>query len=115
VTDIDSNEHGLLRNLGSKRHSPEVTAKLGIHLANDVQEDPVIVLLDGAVGHELGNDGTVTVDLVFQEGVEVLVICVVGHDHQEQEIRMLDGAIGLLNSWQHLLNVVVLDTLRKGI
>jgi hypothetical protein len=43
------------------------------------------------------------------------VICVVGHDHQEQEIRMLDGAIGLLNSWQDLLNVVVLDTLRKGI
>ena len=71
--------------------------------------------MDGAVGNELGDDWTVTVDLVLQEGVEVLVICVVWHDHQEQELRMFDGAIGLLNSWQNLLNVVVLDTLGKGI
>ena len=109
MTNVDSDEHGLLANFLTERHSPEVTAKLGIHLANDVQEDPVIVLLDGAVGHELGNDGTVTVDLVLQEAVEVLVVGVVGHDHQEDEVGVFDGAIRGVDRRKHLFIVVVLD------
>jgi hypothetical protein len=55
-------------------------------LPDDVQEDTVVVLDDGAVGHELGDDGTVAVDLVFEEGVEILVVGVVWHDHEEYEV-----------------------------
>jgi hypothetical protein len=56
MADINANKHGLVTDLGPKRHSPQITAKLGIHLSNNVQEDTVIVLRNGAISDELRND-----------------------------------------------------------
>ena len=83
---IDSYQHGLVRDFLAKRHSPKISTEFSIHLSDDIQEDTVIVLLDGSVGDELRDDRTVTVDLVLQEGVEVLVVGVVWHDNEEYEI-----------------------------
>lgn len=93
MTDINTDEHGLVRDLGSERHTPEITAKFGVHLSDDIQEDTIIVLGNSAVGDKLGNDGTVTVDLVLQERIEVLMVRVVGHDDKEDEVRVLNGTI----------------------
>ena len=90
---IDTDQHGLGRNLISEGHAPEVTAELGVHLTDDVQEDTVIILGNSAVSHELRDDGTVTVDLVLEEGVEVLMVGVVGHNDKEDEIGVFNGAI----------------------
>ena len=109
MADINTDKHGLLRDLGSERHSPEIAAKFGVHLSDDVQEDTIIVLGNCAISDELGNDGTVTVDLVLEEGVEVLMIRVIGHDDKEDEVRVLNGTIRGLDGWQHLLVVVILD------
>lgn len=62
-------------------------------MTDDVQEDTVIVFSDGAIGDELGNDWGVAVDLVLKERVEVLVIGMVRHDNQEDELGVLDGAV----------------------
>lgn len=77
----------------TERHSPEIAAKLGVHLADDVKENPVIVLGDGAVGNELRDNRAIAVDLVLKEGVEVLVVRVVGHYDQEYEVRVLDCTV----------------------
>ena len=61
--------------------------------ADDIEEDAVIVLDNGAIGDELRDHGTVTVDLVLEERVEVLVVRVVRHDHQEDEVRVLDVTV----------------------
>jgi len=86
VTHVNTYQHSLVRDFTAEGHAPEVTAELGIHLSNDVQKDTVVVLRDRPVGDELRNDGAVTVDLILQERVEVLMVGVVGHDHQEHEV-----------------------------
>ena len=83
---INSNQHGLIGDFLAKRHSPKISSEFGVHLSDDIQEDTVIILLDCAVGDKLGDYRTVTVDLVLQEGVEVLVVSVVWHDNEEYEI-----------------------------
>ena len=93
VADINTDEHGLLADFLAEGHAPEVTAKLGVHLTDDVEEDTVVVLRDGAVGHELRDHRAVTVDLILQETVEVLVVRVVRHDDEEDEIGVFDSAI----------------------
>ena len=93
VAHINTNEHGLLGYFRTERHSPEIAAKLGVHLADDVEENPVIVLGDGAVGNELRDNRAIAVDLVLEEGVEVLVVRVVGHYDQEYEVRVLDCTV----------------------
>jgi len=90
VADVNAHKHGLLGDLRAEGHTPEVTTEFGIHLADDVEEDSVIILGNRAVGDELRDDWTVTVDLVLEEGVEVLVVRVVRHDNQEDEVRVLD-------------------------
>ena len=83
---INSYQHGLVRDFLAKRHSPKISTEFSIHLSDDIQEDTVIILLDGAVGDKLRDYWTVTVDLVLQEGIEVLVVSVVWHDNEEYEI-----------------------------
>ena len=83
---VNTGKHRLVGNFWSELHTPQVTAELGVHLADDVQEDAVVVLLDGAVSHELGNNWRVAIDFVFQERVEVLVVRLVRHDNQENEL-----------------------------
>ena len=51
MTDVNTNQHGLVGNFWSELHTPQVTAELGVHLTDNVQENAVVVLLDGAVGH----------------------------------------------------------------
>jgi len=92
VANVDSNQHGLVRDLRAELHTPKIATKFSVHLADDVQEDSVIVLSDSAVGNELANHGGIAVDLVLKEGVEVLVVGVVRHNHQEDELSMLDCA-----------------------
>ena len=82
---INSNQHSLIGDFLAERHSPKISSEFGIHLSDDIQEDTVIILLDGAVGDKLGDDRTVTIDLVLQERVEVLVVGVVWHDNEEDE------------------------------
>ena len=83
---IDSDQHGLIGDFLAKPHSPKISSEFGVHLSDDIQEDTVIILLNGAVGDKLGDDRTVTIDLVLKEGVEVLVVSVVWHDNEEYEI-----------------------------
>lgn len=86
VAHINSNQHGLIGDFLAKRHSPKISSEFGVHLSDDIQEDTVIILLDCAVGNKLGDNRTVTVDLVLEEGVEVLVVSVIWHDNEEYEI-----------------------------
>jgi len=53
VAHINTHKHGLFGNFWPELHAPQVTAEFGVHLADDVEEDPVIVLLNGAVSHKL--------------------------------------------------------------
>lgn len=108
---IDTHEHSSLGDLRAEAHTPQVTTDLGIHLADDVHEDTVIVLGDGSVGNELRDDRGLTVDFILQERIEVLVVGVVRHDHQEDETGFgtrcdmgLDTRV-----------VVELDTLGEGL
>ena len=114
MANVDAHQHGLLGNLIAEGHAPEVAAKLGVHLADDVQEDSVVVLGNSPVGHELRDDRAVAVNLVLEERVEVLVVGVVGHDDQENEVGVLDGSARVLDRRQHLLVVVVLDARGKS-
>jgi len=114
VAYVDTDEHGLLRDLAAEGHAPKVTTKLGVHLADNVQENAVIVLSDSPVGHELGDDRCVAIDFVLEEGVEVLVVSVVRHNHEEDEIGVFDGAVRGLDRRQNLLIVVVLDRRGEG-
>jgi len=100
-----------LGNLLPEAHAPKVTTNLGVHLTDYVHKDAVIVLGDGAVGHELGNDGCLAVDLVFQERIEVLVVRVVRHDHQEDEAGL--GTCCYMGL--HSTVVVELNALSKGL
>jgi hypothetical protein len=83
---INSNQHSLIGDFFAERHPPKISSEFGVHLSDDIQEDTVIILRDGTVGDKLGDDWTVTIDLVLQEGVEVLVVGVVWHDNEEYEI-----------------------------
>ena len=114
MANVDAHKHSLLGNLVAEGHAPEVTAKLRVHLTDDVQEYAVVVLGNGPVGHELRDDRAVTVNLVLEEGVEVLVVGVVRHDDQEYKVGVLDGSTRVLDRRQHLLVVVVLDARGKS-
>ena len=114
MADIDANEHSLLRNFITKGHAPEITSEFCVHLTNDIEEDTVIVLHDGAIGDELRDDGTVAVDLVLEERVKVLVVRMVWHDHQEDEVRVLDLTVRGIDGWKHFPVIVVLNTRSKS-
>ena len=66
VTNINTNKHGFGRDLFAEVHAPQVTSDFSVHLTNDVEEDAVVVLDDGAVGNKLRDDWAVTVDLVLE-------------------------------------------------
>lgn len=87
VTYINTNKHGLGRDFFAEVHAPQVTSNLSIHLANDVEEDTVVILDDGTVGNKLGDDGTVTVDLVLDYPVEFLMIALVRHNDHENKLE----------------------------
>lgn len=53
MADINADEHGLVRDLRPKLHSPQVTAKLSVHLTDDVEENTVVILGNRAIGDEL--------------------------------------------------------------
>lgn len=78
-------------------------------MTNDIQENPVVVLGNGAVSNELRNDRGVTVDLVFDERVEILVVGVIRHDHQEDELGVLHRTVRTLQDGDDFLIVVVLN------
>jgi hypothetical protein len=115
VANVNADEHGLVRDLWAEAHAPEVSAELGVHLADNVEEDTVIFTTNSAIGYELGDDGAVAVDLVLQERVEVLVIRVIWHDNQEDKLGVLDCAARLANLWLHFFVVVVLYRFAKRV
>lgn len=115
VTNVDADEHGLARDLWAKAHAPEVSTGLGVHLADDVEEDTVIFATNSAIGDELRDDGAVAVDLVLQERVEVLVIRMIWHYNQEDKLGVLDSAARFANLWHHFFVVVVLNCLAKRV
>lgn len=110
VAHIDAHEHGGLRDLRAKAHTPEVTTDLGVHLTNNIHEDAVIVLRDRAIRHELRDDGGLAVDLVLQERVEVLMVRVIWHDDKEDEAGLCASGNVRLDATV----VVELDRLREG-
>lgn len=67
MTNINTNQHCLVRNFGTELHAPQITAKFSIHLADNVEENTVIVFGDRSIGNELGNNWRIAVDLVFNE------------------------------------------------
>jgi len=111
VANVDTHKHGLVGDFWSELHAPEITTEFGVHLTDDVQEDAIIVLLNGAIGNKLRDNWRVAVDLILQERVEVLVIRLVGHDNQEDELRMSNFTVAAHNDGEDLLIVVVLDRL----
>jgi len=115
VTDIDTDKHGAVRDFLTELHAPEITTEFSVHLTDDVKENAVVVLLNSTVSDKLGNDRRVAVNFVLQERVEVLMIRLIGHDDQEDELRVLDLATTALNDRQDLLVVVVLDRLGKAL
>jgi hypothetical protein len=46
VANIDTDQHGLIGYLFSEVEAPEVTSKLSIDLSEDIDVDPVIILLN---------------------------------------------------------------------
>lgn len=84
VANIDTTKHGLSGNFRAEVEPPEVTSKLGVDLSQDVDVDPVVVLLDGLSGDELGDDRTVSVDLVLESSVEMLLLDGIWHDDEEE-------------------------------
>lgn len=84
VANVDTNKHGLGRNILAEAHSPEIATELGIDLTDDVEEDSVVVSSNGLAGHELGDDWVVAVDLVLNSSVELLLTEGVRDDHQEE-------------------------------
>ena len=53
VANIDTNKHGLVGDLSSEVHSPEITSQFGIDLSHNVQVDTIIVTVDGFGSDEL--------------------------------------------------------------
>jgi hypothetical protein len=89
----------LVRDFFSELHPPEVATELRVHLPDDVQENTVVVPLNRPVSHELRNHRAVAVDFVFQKGVEVLVVRVVGHDDQKDKLGVFYGPVGVAHLW----------------
>lgn len=110
---INAHKHGGVRDFRAELHTPEITAKLGVHLTNNIKENTVIVLSNCAVSHELRNNWRITINFVLQKRVEVLVVRLVGHNNKEDELRVLDLSIATLDDRQNFLVVVVLDGLSE--
>eukprot|EP00351_Strombidinopsis_sp_SopsisLIS2011_P003794 CAMPEP_0116873660 /NCGR_PEP_ID=MMETSP0463-20121206/4889_1 /TAXON_ID=181622 /ORGANISM="Strombidinopsis sp, Strain SopsisLIS2011" /LENGTH=178 /DNA_ID=CAMNT_0004516061 /DNA_START=508 /DNA_END=1041 /DNA_ORIENTATION=+ len=77
VTDINAYKHSFGGDLLAKVHAPKVTTDFGVHLTDNVEEDAVIVLHNGAVGNKLRDYWAVTVDLVLDYSIEFLVITLI--------------------------------------
>lgn len=113
VAHIDADQHRLLRDLGTEVKAPQVAAKLGVDLAQYIDVDAIVILLDGLRADELGDDWRVRIDLVLERSVQVLLLDRVRHDDQEEiEILRLLGlfqlpALGVLAA--NVLRVVVVD------
>jgi len=108
---IDTHKHGSLGDLRAEAHAPQVSTDLGIHLSDDVHEDTVVILGDGSVGNELGNDRGLTVDFILQERIKILMVGVVRHDNQEDEAGFSTRGDMRLDARV----VVELDTLGEGL
>ena len=80
MANIDSDKHCLFRDFLSETESPKISSKLGIDLSKNVDIDPIIVFLDGLAGNELGNDWTVSVNLVLQSCIKMLLLDGIWHD-----------------------------------
>jgi hypothetical protein len=57
-------------------------------LSEDIDINPVIILLNGLGRNKLGDDWTISVDLVLKSSIKVLLLDGVGHNNQE-EIEVL--------------------------
>lgn len=90
MANVNSYKHGLIRNFVTKLHTPKVTSKFGVHLSDDIQENTIIVSLDCSVSYKLRNDRAVTVDLIFQKRVKVLMVSMVRHDDQKDELGVFN-------------------------
>ena len=85
---IDSHEHRLLGDLAPEVKAPKISTKFGINLTEDVNVNPVVVLLDRLARYELRDNWTVRVDLVLKSCVKMLLLDGVRHDDQE-EVKVL--------------------------
>lgn len=81
VANIDSNEHGFFGDLWSETKAPEVTTELSINLSEDVDVDPVVVLLNSLTGDKLGDNWTISIDLVLKSSVQMLLFDGVWHNN----------------------------------
>jgi hypothetical protein len=88
MANIDSDEHRLWRDFRTEVKTPKISTKLCIDLSQDIDVDPVVVLLDRLAWYELRDNWTVGVDLVLQSCVKMLLLDRVRHDDQE-EVKVL--------------------------
>lgn len=115
VADVEAYQHGLWLDLVAELHSPEISAPLCVHLSDNIGENAVVLLFDCAVGDKLGETRAVSVDLIFNEGIEFGLVACIWHDHHKDEVGMLDISFALADYWTYLLCIVVLDALREGL
>jgi hypothetical protein len=116
---IDSQEHGLLGDLLSEVKAPKISTKFSINLSEDVNVNPVVVLLDRLARYELRDNWTVGVDLVLKSCVKMLLLDGVRHDDQE-EVKVLGftwlatlSALCVFTA--NVSSIVVIDSVLEGL
>jgi len=92
VAHVDTDEHGLVGDLGTEVHAPEITTELGVDLTDDVQIDTVIISVDGLARHKLRDNGVVRVYFILDLLVEYFLSQGVRDDHEEE---LHNGGCGL--------------------
>jgi hypothetical protein len=113
VANIDTNKHGLVGDLSSEVHSPEITTELGIDLSHNVQVDAIVVTVDGLGSDELRDNGVVRVNFIFNGGVEMLLSQSVWDDDKEELDNRLFGISLLLLSGFSLAWYLDLDVVSE--
>jgi hypothetical protein len=96
VADINTDEHGLVRDLSAEVHSPEITSEFGVDLSHDVEIDAVIISVDGLGSDELRDNRVVGVNFILNGGVEGLLSHAIWNDDQEElDLRSFLDSRGL--------------------
>ena len=84
MTYVNTHKHSLPWNLRPKVEPPQITAKLGINLSQDIDIDPIIVFLNGFTRYELRDNWAVSVYFVFESSVKMLLFYRIRHDDEEE-------------------------------
>lgn len=72
MADIETNQHRVLWDIGTKFHSPQVTTKLDIDLSKNISKDSFFPLLNNMALHKLRKNRALGVDKGLHRLVKIL-------------------------------------------